>query len=217
MKVTTLACIQGAWTSSTAPKNALDIGAGTGLLSHMLAQQFDCNIDAVEIEPNAYTQLKDNIEKNPWKNKIKGHHEDVLHFANHNSKRYDFIISNPPFFTNHQKSYDTKINMARHENSLTLDALLSVCNLLLKEDGKASVLLPPHETTILEELCTKYALSISAQLIIFDSVNKPAKAVVSILSRESLNPTIEELVIKSKNNGYSTEFQLLLKDYYLYL
>ncbi|MCK5367363.1 MAG: methyltransferase [Cyclobacteriaceae bacterium] len=65
MKVTTLACIQGAWLPDITPKNILDIGAGTGLLSLMAAQKYEGKIDAVEIEQDAFSQLKENSLQSP--------------------------------------------------------------------------------------------------------------------------------------------------------
>ena len=58
MKVSTDACIQGAWTPVSSPvRKALDIGTGTGLLSLMLAQRNkEVLIDAVERDPDAAQQ-----------------------------------------------------------------------------------------------------------------------------------------------------------------
>ena len=59
MKVCTDACLFGAWLAQQLKQkqllfqNALDIGAGTGLLSLMIAQQNQFNIDALEINEDA--------------------------------------------------------------------------------------------------------------------------------------------------------------------
>lgn len=217
MKVTTLACIQGGWLPELQPGQALDIGAGTGLLSHMIAQRYKCKIDAVEIEEDAFTQLLENTAQNRWKSKINCIHENIMDFAKYTSKRYDFIISNPPFFHNQFLSTDPKINQARHEKSLKVQDLVSIVDKLISTFGKFSILLPPYETQQLDKLIKQYPLYISDQLIIHDSEKKPTKAIVTILSRNDSIPIIEKLFIKNENGDYSNQFVTLLKDYYLSL
>ena len=77
MKVTTDSCFFGAWVAdeikNSSPnsyrekiRNVLDIGTGTGLLSLMVAQHNEVEIDAVEIEPGAAEQAKENVVSISW-------------------------------------------------------------------------------------------------------------------------------------------------------
>lgn len=217
MKVTTLACIQGAWLPDHSPRNILDIGAGTGVLSLMAAQKLNCPIDAVEVEKDAFEQLKDNVARSPWGHRIGCYHEDIRDFAKHNSKTYDLIISNPPFFENKLKSSSHKINQARHEIGLPLIDLVNVSAVMLSASGKLSILLPPKESERLIELCRQKLLFHSNQLVISDLSGKDEKAVITILSRKEVTPSINKLLIKNEKRQYSSEFTHLLTDYYLNL
>src|SRR6188472_471230 len=88
MKVTTDACLFGSWcaeeikkdTGETERKNLLEIGAGSGLLSLMIAQKNNCRIEAIEIDDDAAQQAKENIRSSPWIEQIILHHNDVLDF-----------------------------------------------------------------------------------------------------------------------------------------
>src|SRR5882724_8546870 len=104
MKVTTDACLFGAWATvgirKLAPeaKTILDIGSGTGLLSLMIAQQCDVLIDAVEIDKAAAAQAKENSTASPWKEKIMVIEGDIRYMARYPINRYDIVICNPPFY-----------------------------------------------------------------------------------------------------------------------
>src|SRR6476661_11279441 len=79
MKVSTDACIQGAWTPiADDVQHVLDIGAGTGLLSLMLAQRNgQLHIDAIELDEQAASQAQENVAASPWKHKINVWQGDV--------------------------------------------------------------------------------------------------------------------------------------------
>lgn len=68
MKIGTDGVLLGAWTPLINNPNAiLDIGAGTGILSLMLAQRSNAaQIDAIEIDEDAYEQCVENFEASPW-------------------------------------------------------------------------------------------------------------------------------------------------------
>jgi tRNA1Val (adenine37-N6)-methyltransferase len=68
MKVGTDGVLLGAWCSiDKSPDTILDVGAGTGVISLMMAQRSDAmTIDAVELDENAYEQTVDNFEKSDW-------------------------------------------------------------------------------------------------------------------------------------------------------
>lgn len=217
MKITTLACIQGAWLPDISPKNIIDVGAGTGLLSLMVAQKFDGEIDAVEIDGAAFLQLRENINQSPWNHRIRCHHTGISVFEKENKIPFDFIITNPPFFRNQLKSSKAKVNLAKHEDGLLLEDLIKICSKLIGEWGIISILLPVAAVDDLKRYCSHYSLNISDQLVITDSGNKKPNAIISYLSRSRLNPWTKQICIKNRNGDYSKEFIALLKDYYLNL
>ena len=103
MKVTTDACLFGAWVSKEMQnekwkiENVLDIGTGTGLLSFMYAQKHHSSIiDSIEIDKEAFEQAKENAAASPFSVQINVIHGDAKAFSF--SKKYDLIISNPPFY-----------------------------------------------------------------------------------------------------------------------
>lgn len=212
-----MACIQGAWLPDFMPKHILDIGAGTGLLSLMVAQKYPGDIDSVEIEHDAFDQLKENIALSPWNKRINCFHKGIKIFVKHSHKKYNFIISNPPFYEKQLKSANEKINHARHEAGLTINELIDICTRLIQESGKISILLPPIETKKITEHCEGKSLYLTHQLVISDSEKKEPRAIVTILSKKQSATIVDKLIIKKDNGAYTSEFISLLEAYYLTL
>ena len=146
MKVSTDACILGAWTPILPnTKNVLDIGAGTGLLSLMLCQRKnELTIDALEIDENAYLQAVQNIEASTFANKVQVHLADAKTWQS--PMQYDLIICNPPFFSNNLKGENATRNLARHNDHLDFESLAGIIDHYISDNVYASILLPTTET-----------------------------------------------------------------------
>ena len=218
MKVTTDACIQGAWTPILpGTKRVLDIGAGTGLLSLMLAQRNeDVIIDGIEFDKDASAQAKENINASPWNDRIKILEGDARNYAS--PYKYDLIISNPPFFNNSLLSDKESKNMARHTLSLSYSDLFKILETKLAENGYASIMLPHTEYREWKELLTQNGWFESGKLSVSNSPNVPVKRVVGLFGKKRVATiNAQDLMIRDNENNYTTAFVDLLSPFYLNL
>lgn len=215
MKVCTDACIFGASTDVENVKNILDIGTGTGLLALMLAQRSEANIDAVEIEENAYNQAVNNVSESKFSDKITVFHQDIKSYSS--PQGYDLIVSNPPFYQKSLQSPDSQANKALHAVELTLEALIDSVLRLLRPDGKFIVLLPPFEVEKLIRLAQKKELYLSKKILIRHDESKPIFRIIATFQNLQIHDYPEKtLEIHEKDSKtYSEDFRALLKDYYL--
>ena len=222
LKVSTDSCVFGAWVAAKMANTehhigrCLDIGAGSGLLMLMLAQQFPGFIDGVEIDAGSYEQATENITASPWFNRLQLFHSDVKLFSVPN--RYDFIISNPPFFEGDLPSTNSRYNFAKHDAGLTLQDLLEVAERNLSDKGQFAVLLPAHRVQWFRELAASHALYVAEQLLVRQSLQHPFFRAALILNRKNGIPTKkEELTIRLNPSMYTPGFTAMLKQYYLNL
>jgi len=221
MKVCTDACLFGAYTAGLiaggklTATNCLDIGTGTGLLSLMLAQKTDATIDAVEIDNAAYYQAKENFAHAPWTERLTVYHSNILQFDA--AKKYDCIISNPPFFEKDLKSDDDKKNTAKHGTALTLQQLLQVVSKNLQEDGFFTILLPYHRINFCIEEAEKEGLYLSKKVLVKQTPLHAWFRGILFFSRQQGLSTKEEISIRDNMGDYTNKFMDLLEDYYLYL
>ena len=217
MKVTTDACIQGAWTPVLpGVKRVLDIGAGTGLLSLMLAQRnTDIFIDAIEFDHEAAGQARDNVNSSLWKERINIIEGDVRNYLS--SHKFDLIITNPPFFSSSLLSDEAKKNMARHNLSLTYADLLKAIEDNLAADGYVSILLPYSEYLIWRSLCEKIDWFEIGKLSVMHRPEAGVKRVVGLFSKKKSFLNEQTLIIQDDEDKYSPEFTRLLSPFYLAL
>ena len=222
MKVTTDACLFGAWCASEIKEtevkvvNALDIGAGTGLLSLMLAQQNNIEIDAVEIDEKAALQASENFESSPWKNRLKIIHGNILNLPL--PRKYDCIISNPPFYENELQSGNALRNTAHHSHQLKLEELLDIINEKLEDNGLFYLLLPFKRQAETERLLQQKNLFAVKEVWVYPSTqHAPFRLLIKGAKKAPLQKVMYRLDIKNDSGKYTSEFIALLKEYYLYL
>lgn len=224
MKVTTDACLFGAWvaervrSSESGVRNILDIGTGTALLSLMLAQQCNAAMDAIEIDKDAFEQAGENIAASLWTDRIKNFQGDAREF--NFPIQYDIIISNPPFYEKELMSDDAKKNLALHNEGLLLDELLLIIKKNLKPDGLFCLLLPYKRNAEIKKLVLKHEFDILQMAFVRQSVNHDYFRIMltgKLKTGEPAETMIDEISIWDDKQQYTKEFIDLLKDYYLHL
>ena len=222
MKVSTDACIQGAWAARYFSKHTiqhvLDIGTGTGLLSLMLAQQLStAAISAIEINEQACEQARENFNLSPWHNRLDAQHSSLQNFMLGNEGKYDVIICNPPFFHNQLQSAQKERNDARHSVSLDKEQLAIGVSTLLTREGSCCVLYPESEWNDWLRVAKKYGLFAEAILKIKPKLNTPPNRVIGIFSKQKQTVTESEFIIYHAEKNYTAQFIELMQSYYLNL
>ena len=217
MKVTTDSCLFGAWVSknlSNKTETLLDIGAGTALLSLMIAQENNCSIDAVEIEPAAAAEAKENVEASSWKERISVLEADITSLP---LKKYNCIVSNPPFYENDLKAPSHEKNIAHHSQELTLDELVKIIRAHLNEPGEFFLLLPYRRRAEVLGLMENAGL-FAWELVQVSHSAKHAPTRLMIMGGLVKRSMMESnFFINDSTGKYSPDFMDLLKDYYLYI
>ncbi len=222
MKVCTDACLFAAWVTEKMQnekveiENILDIGTGTGLLSLMLAQKTEAQIEAVEIDEQAAQQSKENFEASEWSERLFIFNSSIQQF--NSTITYDVIISNPPFFEKSLRSNNKQKNLAKHSDSLSFNELLDVVQKFLEPAGSFYILLPYTDFRNFEELAKQKQLYAFCKAYVQQTSAHSFFRTMGAFTRHSGGQTIyETLSIKTDANEYTSRFRELLKDYYLNL
>ena len=169
MKVGTDGVLLGAWAEGGS--RILDIGAGTGLISLMMAQRFpEAQVVGIDIDADACQQARENAAASPFADRVVmeccalqelgvrseelgvrseelGVRSEELGVGSEelgvaSGMLFDAIVSNPPFFVNSMKNPDSKRSLARHTDSLPFPVLMKGVKRWLSDDGVFSAIVP---------------------------------------------------------------------------
>ena len=151
MKVGTDGVLLGAW--SEGGGRILDIGAGTGLVSLMMAQRFPASwVDGVEADIEAALQAAENAMQFPKVNIRPVRLQDWVP-----DEAYDCMVSNPPFFVDSMKASSSLRSLARHDVGLPFSDIVSFAKKWLTLEGQLSVILPVEMVERFSEIaCLSY-------------------------------------------------------------
>lgn len=213
MKVGTDGVLLGAWASHQNPIKILDIGAGTGLVSLMLAQRFPISqITGIEIDYDAFLECQLNFIESPFNNRCQVVHSSLQNFIT--DLKFDLIVSNPPFFK-HTHIQESARNTARQSIDLTFDELISYSANFLSKVGKLCIIIPFESENQLINLARKSNLHPGIITRIKGNSNSEFKR--SLISFSKLNQEVEidELTIEISRNIYTEDYIQLTKPFYL--
>jgi tRNA1Val (adenine37-N6)-methyltransferase len=144
MKINTDGVLLGALAEADQPKTILDIGAGTGVIALMLAQRFaDAKIDAVEIDETAAATAGRNFAGSPFADRLYLYADSFEnHLDKHPDRKYDLIVSNPPFYINSLGSPGARKSLAKHTDKQFFETLIETVAKHLAPIGNFWLILP---------------------------------------------------------------------------
>ena len=138
MKVGTDGVLLGAW--ARGGRRILDVGTGSGLVALMMAQRYEgAEVTAIDIEPGACIQARENVEASPFADRI-----SVVRVAlqGFHGSEFDAIVCNPPFYAGTLASKTAARTMARSAETLPFADLFRHAVRLLADGGVLSVVVP---------------------------------------------------------------------------
>ncbi len=214
-KVGTDGVLLGAIAEVSNVKRILDIGTGTGLISIMLAQRSDSQIVSIEPDEESFKQASDNVSRCRWNRRILVINTDLQNYFP-GSEKFDLVITNPPYFNDSLKNPDPRKSLARHNDSLSSDELLTGVSRLLENNGRLQLILPYVEGNVFIADARKYGLYCNSILKIRPLPTSNIKRLILAFSNQRLKPTEKFLTIEhGERHDFTEEYINLTKDYYL--
>ena len=181
----------------------LDLGAGFGTLSILIALKYHSKVWALERDSTMLKLLKYNIELNRLNDKIHIIEGDLKEYKSLIKKSsFDCVVANPPFYR--EQNVD---NPYHFENDTGLNDFINAGVYALRDGGYLNILIP---STRLYEVCryiSNHNISIAYMRFFYPKEDKNAKLVriVCIKNAKSLVNVEKPLIINTKTGGYTDE------------
>lgn len=215
MKVGTDAILLGRWVEVKPTDVVLDIGTGCGLIPLMLSQKGVAHVDAVDIDVASVEEATRNFEASEWHDHLKAYCADIVDFQT--DKKYDLIVSNPPFFNRFSKCDSERKSRARHNDAGLSYATIcrEVCR-LMKPECRLAVVLPVDVSSDFMKTAERFGLYLRKRLTIIPLAGKEANRVNLELGFGKSDEIKEEtFVIRGADSRFTPQYNAFLKDYYL--
>lgn len=241
MRVNTDGVLLGAWMSlEPADKYLLDVGTGTGVIALMAAQRLGNSlsankfvIHAIDKDSRSYADAEKNFKESQWCENLYAENISFQNFSKINSKKIDFIFTNPPYFTDSLKSPDKEKTGARHNDTLSQADLINGVTSCLREGGRFALILPSAEAmafigkiNFLEKLFLREEgkgcfLQLSRRCnVIYKAGDVPQRVMMEFVFKQkgadcTTIRSIDKTLTISGNTGYTQEYMHLTKEFYL--
>lgn len=176
----------------------LDVGCGCGILGLLVARDNEIKLTGIDIDP-LNVQIS---QHNASVNGIAGEFiaEDFSKFKS--DIKFDFIISNPPFYhTDVTKSQNKHISNSRYSDSLSLEEFLASCNRNIKPKGVLYFCYDAKQIGDIIPLLSKFKLNLTKLKFIYSKDNQNAKLVLieAKKSSRSMCEVVLPLVVFDKD------------------
>jgi tRNA1Val (adenine37-N6)-methyltransferase len=212
LKVGTDAMILGSIIQSVNSKRALDIGAGTGVISLMVAQKNpNLIVDAIEIDCNSFIDLETNFKKAPFSNVFTSINDNFFEY--HFKYNYDLIFSNPPYYEDGYKFESDLKSHFKHAVNFSKDHFFERVSELLQENGFVYIIVPFHKLNSWIESASHSNLYLVQQ---FDIEGKPNKLIRAVLVFSFHKKVLENFSVTLRNEDgfYTDEYVKLTHEFH---
>lgn len=213
LKVGTDSMLLGSFIDASNARRALDIGAGTGVLTLMVLQNNPTLIvDVVEIHQEAAEECAFNLKQSSWGEQAKVYSQDFLTFQPED--KYDLIFSNPPFYVDGLKSGVESIDQAKHITRALFEQFIVKTAGILNEYGRFYVIIPGNQVDYLCGIAIENNLHLAERIDIHATdVKLYSRAILVFCKRvESLKRS--ELTVRSMDGNYTSAYITLTKKYH---
>jgi tRNA1(Val) A37 N6-methylase TrmN6 len=184
------------------PKGALlDVGCGVGIISLLLSRDFNIETSIIDKQEGMLSYAKHNYALNDLK--VQTYLGDFTELQT--EERYDYIISNPPFYdTKVQQSENIHLNIARYAQHLPVEAFIKRVKRFLKPKGWFIFCYDAKQVDVLFLYLKQYGINPEKVQFVHSKIDRESKLVMIAARNNSKSMTqiLPPFVVFDNQNNY---------------
>jgi len=193
--------------SSFQPKGSLlDVGCGVGIISLLLTRDCKVTTSIIDKQESMIKYAEHNFKLN--KLDVEAYLGDFIEFTE--TKKFDYIISNPPFYdSNVTQSENNHLNIARYAHHLPIDEFISKVKKLLNPRGRFIFCYDAKQVDRLLYALKKEKINPEVMRFVHSKIDRESKLVMisARMNSKSLMKIIAPLVVFDNESIYNDEAQ----------
>lgn len=179
----------------------LDVGCGVGIISLLLSRDFKIETSIIDKQEKMLQYARQNYVLNRLE--TQSYLGDFRELQTED--RYDFIISNPPFYDEHvQQSENTHLNIARYAHHLPIEGFIRSVKTFLKPKGWFIFCYDAKQIDLLLYHLKSHGLNPEKIQFVHSKIDRESKLVMIAARNNSKSMTqiLPPLVVFNDNNTY---------------
>ncbi|MBW7675757.1 tRNA1(Val) (adenine(37)-N6)-methyltransferase [Chryseobacterium chendengshani] len=211
-RVGTDGVLLGALANVDFAENVLEVGAGTGLISLMLAQRNSkAKFLGIDISEVAVHLTDLNFKNSIFSSRLQNILHDFKTFETH--EKFDLIVTNPPYF---ETSDSSKDKIARQNVELNFYQLISKSSELLSENGVFSVIIPFEVGADFIKIAKENQLFLKRRINIYGIENSKIKRLILEFSSNEKKLEESDFIIEKSPRKYSDQYLELTNEFHVF-
>ena len=193
------------------PKGSLlDVGCGVGIISLLLTRDFEIETTIVDKQKIMMDYATHNYTINQLK--VDYIQDDFSLFPE--EKKFDFIISNPPFYDqNVKQSENEHLNIARYAQHLPIETLISKVKKLLKPRGRFIFCYDAKQVDRLLHALRENRINPEQIRFVHSKIDRESKLVMitARMNSKSMMTILPPLIVFDEQSNYNSEAKQAFK------
>lgn len=193
--------------------SVLEVGTGNGVIALLLALRFPTAvITGIDPHIGAFSDAQLNFQQSAFFERLNAQNCSLTDFSG--TEKYDFIVSNPPYFIDSLRAQKVDDQQAKHVSAKAYFELLEQMQAKLTTEGQLWLILPQQVARQTIDYFVLKGFYCNQKLRFHAHPSKPDKRWILCFEAKESECRVQEFYIRNNDGTYHTDYRQLAGRYH---